>query len=539
MTCKKMPFTCPTAGAFLQSRHKFCALPPFCESVIPPFFVRHPAVSYALLTAMGLFISLLLPSPLSSYNLEKRVHAFTLANGLRLLIVERHLSPTVSIYIRCRAGAADEADGKTGTAHLLEHMMFKGTKTIGTKDYLREEKILRKIEEAGTALDRERMKGKAADQAIIARLALQLAKLLKSHQPLMVSNEIDRLYTENGAVNLNASTGHDLTTYKVSIPANRIELWARIESDRMINPVFREFYTERDVVREERRQRSESDPEGKLFESYLSAAFIAHPYRRPVLGWPSDMRFLDMAYMEKFFRETHAPNNTVIAIVGNIQPPAVLKIVEKYFGRIPPRKLFSVPVTEEPPQSGERRIEVVFDAEPQMILGYHKPPPPAYADHVFDVLESILSSGRTARLFKTIVEEKRLAESIQAVNGLPGARYQNQFAILAKPRHPHICSELEQAIDLELERIKREPVPLSELTKAKNQIRADFIRRLDSNTGLAEMLSYFEALLGDFHYLKDYLDKIDRVTPDDILNAARTYLTRENRTVATLVRRKH
>jgi len=539
MTYKKLPFTCSTAGPFLQSRNKFPTLPFFFESVIPPFFARHPAVSYAFLTAMGFFISLLLPSPLSSYNLEKQVHAFTLANGLRLLIVERHLSPTVSIYIRHRAGAADEAEGKTGTAHLLEHMMFKGTKTIGTKDYLREEKILRRIEEAGTALDRERMKGKAADQAIIARLTLQLTKLLKSHRPLMVSNEIDRLYTKNGAVNLNASTGHDLTTYKVSLPANRIELWARIESDRMINPVFREFYTERDVVMEERRQRSESDPEGKLFESYLSAAFIAHPYRRPVLGWPSDMRFLDMAYMEKFFRETHAPNNTVIAVVGDIQTSAVLKIVEKYFGRIPPRKLFSGPVTEEPPQSGERRIEVVFDAEPQMILGYHKPPPPAYVDHVFDVLESILSSGRTARLFKTIVEEKRLAESIQAVNGLLGARYQNQFAIFAKPRHPHICSELEQAINLELERIKREPVSLSELIKAKNQIRADFIRRLDSNTGLAEMLSYFEALLGDFHYLKDYLDTIDRVTPDDILNAARTYLTRENRTVATLVRRKY
>ena len=144
---------------------------------------------------------------------------------------------------------------------------------------------------------------------------------------------------EHGAVGLNASTGQDLTTYKVSIPSNRIELWARIESDRMVNPVFREFYTERDVVMEERRQRSESDPDGKLLERYLASAFIAHPYRRPVIGWPSDMRFLDMAYMSNFLKKTHAPNNTVIAIVGDIRPSEVLKIVEKYFGRIPPQKL--------------------------------------------------------------------------------------------------------------------------------------------------------------------------------------------------------
>ena len=537
MTCKNMPFTCPTAGVFLQSRHKFWILPPFYESVIPPFFARHPAVLYALLTAMGLFISLLLPSPLSSYNLEKQVHAFTLANSLRLLIVERHLSPTVSIYIRCRAGAADEADGKTGTAHLLEHMMFKGTKTIGTKDYLREEKILRKIEEAGTALDRERMKGKAADQAIIARLTLQLATLLKSHQPLMVANEIDRLYTKNGAVNLNASTGHDLTTYKVSIPANRIELWARIESDRMVHPVFREFYTERDVVMEERRQRSESDPEDKLLESYLAAAFIAHPYRRPILGWPSDMRYLDTDYMEKYFRNMHAPNNTVIAMVGDLQPSIALKIVEKYFGRIPARKLLSPPITEEPRQSGERRVELIFDAEPQMILGYHKPPPPAFADYLFDIIESILTKGRTSRLFKIVVEEKGLAKSIQAANGLPGARYPNQFVIFATPRHPHTPGELERAINVEIERLQREPVSESELEKVKNQIRADFIRGLDSNAGLASMLSYYEALLGDHRYMTEYTATIDRITTGDILQAAKDYLTPENRTVATLIKK--
>ena len=480
---------------------------------------------------------LLLPSCLFSYELENRVQAFTLKNGLRLLMLERHMSPTVSLYIRYRSGAVDEADGKTGTAHLLEHMMFKGTKTIGTKNYPREERLLLKIEQVGEAVDREKKKGNSADQTLLKKLTEQSKALQETHRRLMISNEIDRLYTEQGAVGLNASTGQDLTTYQVSIPSNRIELWARIESDRMINPVFREFYTERDVVMEERRQRSESDPDGKLLELYLATAFVAHPYRRPIIGWSSDLRFLDMAYMRNFFKKTHAPNNTVIAIVGDIRPSEVLRIVEKYFGRIPPQNLDPFTVTEEPVQSGERRIEVLYAADPKLILGYHKPAPPAFTDYVFDLIESLLTGGRTARLFKTLIEEKRLAKSIQAHNGLPGARYANQFVFFATPRHPHTARDVEMALDEEIERLKSEPVSVVELEKVKNKLRADFIRGLDSNAGLAGMLSYYEALLGDYRYLTGYTAAVDKITPDDIQQAARTYLTRENRTVATGVRK--
>ena len=364
-----------------------------------------------------------------------------------------------------------------------------------------------------------------------------MTALQKKHRRLTISNEIDRLYTEQGAVGLNASTGQDLTTYQVSIPATRIELWARIESDRMAHPVFREFFTERNVVMEERRQRSESDPDGKLLESYLAAAFTAHPYRRPILGWPSDMNFLDVAYMKKFFRKSHTPSNTVIAIVGDIRPAETIKLVEKYFSWIPSQVIPTVPAIEEPAQSGEKRIEVVFAAEPKMIIGYHKPPPPAFVDHVFDAIESLLTRGRTSRLFKALIEERHLADSIHAINGIPGARYQNQFALFATPHHPHTCMDLELAIDAEIGRIKSEPVSGRELEKVKNQIRVDFIRGLDSNAGLAGMLSYYEALLGDYHYITRYTDVIDKITPDDIMLAARTYLVRENRTVATLVRK--
>jgi len=497
--------------------------------------IRHRRLFFAALPTWVLL--LLLPSPLFSYDLASRIQAFTLKNGLRLLMLERHLSPTVSIYIRYRSGAVDEADGKTGTAHLLEHMMFKGTKTIGAKNYPREQKLLLKIEAAGSALDRERTKGMRADPAAIERLTRQLKVLQDAFGQQTVSNEIDRLYTENGAVGLNASTGQDLTTYQVSIPVNRIELWARIESDRMLNPVFREFYTERDVVMEERRQRYESDPDGKLLERYLATAFTAHPYRRPVIGWPSDIRLLDMAYMRRFFKETHAPNNTVIAIVGDIRPPEVLKLVKKYFGPLPAQRLTPMPVTEEPPQTGERRTEVLYAADPKLILGYHKPPPPDFSDYVFDLIEAVLTRGRTSRLYKTLVEEKRLAKSVQAHNGLPGARYPNQFVFFATPRHPHTNMDLEAAIDTEIERLKNAPVSEPELEKVKNQLRADFIRGLDSNAGLAGMLSYYEALLGDYRYLTGYTAAIDKITPDDIRQAARTYLTRENRTIASGVRK--
>ena len=212
---------------------------------------------------------------------------------MRVLLVERHTSPTVSLYIRYLVGAVDDGEGKTGAAHFLEHMLFKGTSTIGTKNFKEEERVLKKIREAGTALDRERMKGTRADEAEVTRLAKELKELQSEAKEWIVENEIDRLYSENGAVDLNASTGQDVTTYKVSLPANRIELWARIEADRMTNPVLREFYTERDVVMEERRQTYESVPSRKLMELFLATAFTASPYRRPVIGWASDISFLD------------------------------------------------------------------------------------------------------------------------------------------------------------------------------------------------------------------------------------------------------
>jgi len=474
--------------------------------------------------------------PCVAYDLAGKVKEFMLENGLRVLIVERHAGPTVSLYISHPTGAIDDENGHTGTAHFLEHLRFKGTETIGTRNFNEERQVLRKIHETGSALDREEMKGDGADRQEIKKLRERLETLQAEAGKWSIPGEIDRLYTENGGGDLNAFTGQDITTYHVSLPANRIELWARIESDRMANPVFREFYSERNVILEERKQRVASDPRGKLMEQFLSTAFMAHPYRRPVLGWSSDMRFLDIDYTWQFFRTHYPPNNTIITIVGDVSPEGVMEIIRRYFGPLPPQKLPVRRVTEEPVQQGERRTQVVFDAAPQLIIGYHKPTLPSFGDCVFDVIDTILSGGRTSRFFKVLVKEKGIAADVTTANGYPGARYPNLFIIFAKPVSPHTPEELEGALYEEVNRLKREPVELKELEKAKNQLKADLLRNMSTNSGLAGMLSYYETVAGDWRYLTTFLDLLEKVTPEDVMATAERYLTRHNRTVATLVR---
>jgi predicted Zn-dependent peptidase len=467
-------------------------------------------------------------------DLEKRVVRRVLSNGLTVLLLERPLSPTVSLYIRYKAGAVNDEDGCTGTAHLLEHMLFKGTESIGPLDPAKDAQLLKRIFRVGGELDRERARGERSDPEKIKALSTELRSLEAQHRKTYRSNEIDRLYTINGAVGLNASTGQDLTTYHVSLPANRIELWARIESDRMMHPVFREFYAERDVVFEERRMRVETDPDGLLYEQFMAASFIAHPYRRPILGWPSDITFLDPAELRKFVRHHHAPNNTVISVVGSIRPDGILRLIERYFGGIPRQDMPVQRITAEPPQRGERRLRVRYDARPELMIGWHKPTLPHFDDDVFDIIEALLSRGRTSRFQKRLVEDIGVAETVNASNGVPGARYPNLFLVYGTPRDHHTPGELEKAVYEEIGRLQNEAVSAVELEKVKNRMRVDFVQELASNEGLASRLSYFEAVTGDWRYITEHLKVIERITPEDIRRVARTYLVPENRTVAVL-----
>jgi predicted Zn-dependent peptidase len=317
-----------------------------------------------------------------------------------------------------------------------------------------------------------------------------------------------------------------------------MELWARIESDRMVNPVFREFYPERDVVREERRQRSETDPEGVVMENFFAAAYMAHAYGRPIIGWDSDLQYLNKKRLERFFKQHYAPNNAVIAVVGAVDAKRVLAIIEDYFGGIPPQEIPAMPETEEPPQAGERRISVEFEASPQVMIGYHKPTMPHFDDYVFDVIDMILSDGRTSRLYKTLVEEKKIAVSVSTANGVPGSRYPNLFTIFATPRSPHTAAEVEAEIYRQLAILCDQPVTIRELAKVKNNLEAGFIRSLASNAGLAAQLSYYQCLAGDWRYIEKHHEVIGRITPDDVSRVAKRYLAERNRTVATLVQKE-
>ncbi len=491
---------------------------------------------------LKIFIALLLLFNIAGtsygFDLEKKVIKTKLKNGLTVLMLERHVSPIVSLYIRHPVGAVDEADGESGAAHFLEHMMFKGTTTLGTKNYSQEKKILSSIEKTGNALDKEKRRGQKADQQLIKKLAAKLNQLQDQHKKYLIPNEIDRLYTENGGLDMNASTGQDVTTYQVSLPTNKIELWARIESDRLMNPVFREFYTERDVIMEERRQRVETDPQGKIYEQFLLTAYIIHPYRRPILGWTQDMINLSPNSVKKIFQKYKAPQGIVIAVVGDIKPDETIKLIEKYFGSIPALKEDPSVIPVEPKQTEERRVTVNFDANPMLLVGYHKPTAPAYDDYVLDVLETILTKGRTSRLYNLLVTEMGIAKSVSASNGTPGTRYPNIFVISAQPRFPHTNSQLEEVILREIEKMKTEQVSAAELTKAKNHLRMGYIKSLDSNTEIASILSYYEVLLGDYKYFANYLNVIDQVSQNDISNAVNLYFNKDNRTIATLNKTK-
>ena len=468
-------------------------------------------------------------------DLQDRVIEHRLKNDLTLLLLERHELPTVATNIRIKAGGVDELPGSTGLAHMVEHMLFKGTKTIGTRDYQKEQALLEKIQTVGNALDQAERKGKAEE---ISLLKTEFQKAQEEHRKLVIKDEFARIYSENGGVGYNASTSKDVTTYVVNLPANRLELWARLEADRMANPVLREFYSERDVVLEERRRGVESVGASRLYQEFLATSFLAHPYRLPVIGWESDVRSLTPQKLSKFLETYYVPNNTVISIVGDIDPKEVIALVERYFGPIPAGPPPPSLIVEEPPQKGERRVQVLFDAESSLYIGYHKPNIPSREDYVFDVIDALLSDGRTSRLYRSLVDEKKIAYSVSTSSGTPGARYPNLFVLRAAPRFPHTTRELEKGIYAEIDKLQSELVTPRELQKIRNRLEASFLMGLNSNSGLANQLTYFQTIAGDWRYILNHRRILGTVTPEEIREVARKYLTPENRTVAELLRPK-
>ncbi|MGZ7032311.1 MAG: M16 family metallopeptidase, partial [Thermoanaerobaculia bacterium] len=334
-----------------------------------------------------------------------------------------------------------------------------------------------------------------------------------------------------GGTGMNAGTASDETVYFFNMPSNRFELWAFLESERFFDPVFREFYKERDVVYEERRMRSESSPVGRLILQFNSAAFMAHPYGTPPIGWGSDLQSISATDAKNFFRKYYVPSNMVIAIVGDINPAEAMPIVEKYFGRIPKSPTPEPLRTVEPPQQSERTVVLHESAQPIYLEGYHRPAVTDPDNAVYDTISMLMSSGRTSRLYRSLVRDKKIAAQAFGFNGFPGQKYPNLFVFGAVPTPGHTATDMVAPIHAEIDRLKTQDVTAEELQSVKTRVKAGLLRQLDSNSGLAQQLAGFQTLFGDWRELFRQVDRIDKVTAADIRRVANQTFDANNRTV--------
>ena len=480
---------------------------------------------------LGLTLALTL-SLAQAQTLEDQVHEFTLENGLKVIMVVDDTAPVINFSLMFDVGGIDEPEGLGGVAHMVEHMAFKGTRSVGSLDIEEELEVLGELEVAAIALEMAEEGG--ASGAELEAFQRQFEEARAEAQALGADNPLTNFLTANGGVGLNASTGYDRTNYTVSLPANRLELYARLYADVLANPVFRSFYEERDVVREERRQRSEDSPDGMLYEAFLQEAFQVHPYGRPLIGAPEEIESYRADEARAFYNVYYQPNRAVLVMVGDLEPEEDIEIIRRYFGFVPAGPDVETVIPEEPEQTEERRVTVPFDAEPQVLVGYHKPTLPDRDAYVLDVMDYILGKGRTSRLFRRMVTGDELALSVSTSSASPGIRDPNLFVFEGQPRAPHTTEELEAALYDELDRLKNEPVGEEELEKAKNNLRADVLRSLASGSALAQNLAFNELFAGGWESLTEDLDRYDTVTPEEIMTVAARYFTPENRTVATL-----
>lgn len=467
-------------------------------------------------------------------SFEKRITVKVLKNGLTVIFCERHEAPVFSFFTLVDAGDANDPLAESGMAHMFEHMAFKGTDRIGSRDYAKEKVALEKVEQAYKAYDEEDRKEIGRDPKKVEALKAAFDKAVDEANQYVIQNRFPEIVEREGGVGLNASTSMDSTQYFYSFPVNRFELWAYLESSRFKHPVFREFYKERDVVHEERRLRIDSSPIGRLVEQFLAAAYTAHPYGRSGVGWPSELDRLSATEAESFFHEYYVPSNTVIALVGDLKPAEVFPIVEKYFGPIPAAPKPEPLTTIEPAQFAERTVTLRESSQPIYLEGYHRPSYRDPDDAVYDVISDLLSQGRTSRLYRSLVRDKKIAAVAAGFSGFPGQKYPNLFAFFAIPVPPHTPEELAKAIHEEIDRLKNQDVSDDELKMVKTRAKADLIRQLADNEGLAGQLAFYQTRYGDWRELFRDVDRLDKVTKADIRRIAGKTFVESNRTVAVI-----
>ena len=471
-----------------------------------------------------------------------------LSNGMKVLLLERNDAPSISGGWVARVGSVDERPGITGMAHLFEHMMFKGTPTIGTQDYEKDLEIIAAQEKVRDAMRAEERRMRAMwrrgeitdlqdpDQktAEWKRLNEEFKKLVEDHRKVIVKNEFDRIYTANGGSRMNAYTSYDHTAYFISVPANKLELFMWMESERLLRPVFREFYAERDVVFEERRMRTESTPLGKFFESFNSLFWESHPYSWPIIGWPSDIPAISKKQADAFYATYYMPQNLTLVLVGDFKTKPALAMAEKYFGRL--KKGEGLPpdvVTLEQPQKAEKRFYAEAETNPNVDIYWHTPAFGHKDTYPLSVLSQVLST-RTGRLHKELVLGKKLATDTWAWQG--ARKYAGEFNMGAEITEGNTPEMAEQEIYRLIEQVKTEPVPATELQKVKNNFAAAEYRRLSSNHPILMQIMRSEGL-GNWREINEAGPKIQSVTPADLQRVAKKYFTKENRAVAIYTRK--
>jgi zinc protease len=413
-------------------------------------------------------------------ELQERVFETALANGLKVILLENHKAPLVTFHVWYRVGSRNEDWGKTGLSHMLEHMMFKGTKKYGPEEY-------------------------------------------------------SRIIQENGG-ETNAFTTRDYTGYFATLRSDRVQVVMDLEADRMQNLNLREedFATERLVVMEERRMRTEDDPQAFLLEQLEAAAYQLQPYHWPIIGWMEDIQRFTLEDLKAYYRTYYNPASAFLVVVGDFKKEELLPRIEKTFGTIPRGEVPNPKRPADPQQSGERRISVKKEAQlPFVVMGYHVPnlgPPEPY---VLDVISALLSGGKSSRFYRRLIHEKQLVLEADAENSIL-SRDPSLFYIYATPLPGKEAAEVEKALEEEIERLQKEPVEKRELEKVKNQLASSFIYSQDSLYFQAMLLARYE-IAQSWKALDQYLPAIQRVTPEDIQRVARRYLNPDNRTVGTLV----
>jgi len=501
----------------------------------------------ARLIGAGCLLALILSSP-PAQSQQVPVVEKTLSNGMRVLMVPRKDEPTVAGGWVAHVGSSNERPGITGTAHLFEHMMFKGTVNIGSTNAAQDIAIIDEQEKIRDEMRAEEAKLRAAwrrgeisditsPENMTPRwieLKKRFDELVVKQRSAMVKNEFDLIYKNAGGTGMNAYTSEDMTVFFVSVPANKLELWMWMESDRLFHPVFREFYSERDVVFEERRMRVESRPLGKFSEELGALFWQSTPYHWPVIGWPSDIPAISKKQADEFFTTYYAPQNISVVLVGDFDPEKTLALAERYFGRIP-RGAKPAPevITTEVKQEAEKRMNAEADANPMVDILWHTVPFGHKDSYILSVLGELLSN-RTGRLYKGLVLGSQTATDVSA--GQDSRKWAGCFEVEVEVREGKTPAELENGIYAEIDKLKDSEVPAEELQKVKNNFAAAQYRRLTDNMSILQQALSYEGE-GNWREINEENSKIQAVTAADIQRVAKLYLTKENRSVATYTRK--